>query len=192
VGCGGRGTGAAVQALSSGQDVQLVAMADAFEDRLTPSLETLLSSEREDWEGGGVDLSARIDVPAERRSVGFEAYRQVLAVVVGLQRHYQRVYREWVQRLHAGMIGDLVLGRVYWNSAGVWVRPREPGQTEMEYQMRNWYYFNWLCGDHIVEQHIHNIDVANWIKGSYPVSIQGTGSRAWRTGKDYGEIGRAH
>lgn len=58
----------------------------------------------------------------------------------------------------------------------------------MEYQMRNWYYFNWLCGDHIVEQHVHNIDIANWVKGAYPVSVQGTGSRAWRTGKDYGEI----
>ena len=58
----------------------------------------------------------------------------------------------------------------------------------MEYQMRNWYYFNWLCGDHIVEQHVHNIDIANWIKGKYPVSIQGTGSQAHRTGKDYGEI----
>ncbi len=54
--------------------------------------------------------------------------------------------------------------------------------------MRNWYYFNWLCGDHITEQHIHNIDIANWIKNAHPVSVQGTGSRAWRTGKDYGEI----
>jgi myo-inositol 2-dehydrogenase / D-chiro-inositol 1-dehydrogenase len=54
--------------------------------------------------------------------------------------------------------------------------------------MRNWYYFNWLCGDHIVEQHIHNIDIANWAKNAYPVSVQGTGSRAWRTGKAYGEI----
>jgi len=54
--------------------------------------------------------------------------------------------------------------------------------------MRNWYYFNWLCGDHIVEQHVHNIDIANWIKNGPPVSVQGTGSRAWRTGKQYGEI----
>ncbi|MDQ7950118.1 MAG: Gfo/Idh/MocA family oxidoreductase, partial [Pedobacter sp.] len=79
-------------------------------------------------------------------------------------------------------------GQVYWNSGGVWVKPRTAGQTEMEYQMRNWYYFNWLCGDHIVEQHIHNIDIANWIKNAYPISVQGTGSRAWRTGKNYGEI----
>src|SRR3546814_14838683 len=83
-------------------------------------------------------------------------------------------------------------GHVYRNSGGVWVRPRKPEQTEMEYQMRNWYYFNWLCGDHIVEQHVHNIDVANWVKVSYPVSIQGTGSRAWRTGKGYGELYDKH
>ena len=60
--------------------------------------------------------------------------------------------------------------------------------TEMEYQMRNWYYFNWLCGDHIVEQHIHNIDVCNWLKGGPPVSAQGQGGRQVRTGVDHGEI----
>jgi predicted dehydrogenase len=60
--------------------------------------------------------------------------------------------------------------------------------TEMEYQMRNWYYFNWLCGDHIVEQHIHNIDVSNWIKDMLPVEANGMGGRQVRTGKEYGQI----
>ena len=245
IGCGGRGTGAAVQALSTTQDVKLVAMADAFEDRVEDSYKTLTATEREDWMGGNVDLNARIDVPVERRFSGFDAYRQVLPlvdvvilatppgfrpihfeaaveagkqifmekpvatdapgirtvlaaaerakakklnVVVGLQRHYQTVYREWVDRLHAGMIGDLVLGRVYWNSSGVWVRPRESGQTEMEYQMRNWYHFNWICGDHIVEQHIHNIDVGNWVMRGHPVRAQGQGGRLVRDGLDHGEI----
>lgn len=245
IGCGGRGTGAAVQALSTAADVRLVAMADAFPDRVEESYRTLTSPERDDWLGGDVDLAGRIDVPAERRFSGFDAYRQViplvdvvilatppgfrpihfaaavdagkhvfmekpvatdapgvrtvlaaaeraraerLNVVVGLQRHYQTVYREWVDRIHAGMIGDVVLGRVYWNSEGVWVRPRQPGQTEMEYQMRNWYYFNWLCGDHIVEQHIHNIDVANWVFGGHPVRAQGQGGRLVRTGPDHGQI----
>ena len=68
------------------------------------------------------------------------------------------------------------------------VRPRKPQQTELEYQMRNWYYFNWLCGDHIVEQHIHNIDVANWFINEFPVSAQGMGGREVRKGKDHGEI----
>jgi predicted dehydrogenase len=86
------------------------------------------------------------------------------------------------------MIGDITSGQVWWNNDGVWVRPRKPGQTEMEYQMRNWYYFNWLCGDHITEQHIHNLDVMNWFKGAYPVKAQGLGGRQVRTGKEYGEI----
>jgi hypothetical protein len=93
-----------------------------------------------------------------------------------------------MKRIHDGAIGDIVGGQVYWISGGVWQKPRKPNQTEMDYQMRNWYYFNWLCGDHINEQHVHNIDVANWAKNSYPVSCQGTGGRQVRTGKDYGEI----
>lgn len=130
------------------------------------------------------------DLPGIRRvlAAAAEAKRKKLNVVVGLQRRYQTNYREVIKRVQDGAIGDVVSGQVYWNSGGVWVRPRKPGMTEMEYQMRNWYYFNWLCGDHIVEQHVHNIDIANWIKGKYPVSIQGTGSQAFRKGKDYGEI----
>ncbi len=245
IGCGGRGTGATVQALSTTQDVKLVAMADAFDDRVQTSYETITSTERDDWLGGSIDLRARIDVPPERRFSGFDAYKQVLPlvdvvilatppgfrpthfeaaieagkhvfmekpvatdapgvrrvveagkraraeqinVVVGLQRHYQRMYRAWVERIHAGMIGDVILGRVYWNGAGVWERPRQPQQTEMEYQMRNWYYFNWLCGDHIVEQHIHNIDVGNWVMDGHPLRAQGQGGRLVRNGKDHGEI----
>ncbi len=234
IGCGGRGTGATFDAFASGQNIKLVAMADAFQDNLDATYATLKEK-----------FGDKIDVPDSRKYVGFEAYkaaikdadvvllvtppgfrplhfeeavaqgkhvfmeksvavdipgvRRVLAaaeiakqkklnVVVGLQRRYQTNYREAIKRIHDGAIGDVVSGQVYWNSGGVWVRPRKPGQTEMEYQMRNWYYFNWLCGDHIVEQHVHNIDIANWIKGKYPVSIQGTGSRAHRTGKEYGEI----
>ena len=72
---------------------------------------------------------------------------------------------------------------MYWDGGGVWVRPRQENWTEMEYQMRNWYYFNWLCGDHILEQHIHNIDVANWFIGEYPIKAQGMGGREIRKGK---------
>lgn len=235
IGCGGRGTGAAYNALATAGAARLVAMADAFQDRLDSSLAHLQG-----------ELGDRVDVPPERRFVGFDAYqratdcevdlvvmatppgfrplhfayavakdrhvfmekpvavdppgvREVLAaarladekglkVGVGLQRRHQARYLETVRRLRDGAIGDLVLLRVYWNSAGVWVNPRQPGQTEMEYQMRNWYYFNWLCGDHIVEQHIHNLDVGNWLKGGYPVRAEGMGGRQVRTGKDFGEI----
>ena len=116
------------------------------------------------------------------------ARQKKLNVVVGLQRHYQKNYKTIFKKFKQGKVGDIVSGQVYWNSGGVWVRPREKNQTELEYQMRNWYYFNWLCGDHIVEQHIHNIDVANWFIGSVPVSAQGMGGREVRKGKDHGQI----
>src|SRR4029079_1470665 len=117
-----------------------------------------------------------------------EAKKKNLKVAVGLQRHHDARYVETVARLQAGAIGDINLMRCYWNSAGVWVYKRKPEMTEMEYQMRNWYYFNWLCGDHIVEQHIHNLDVINWLMDGYPVSANGMGGRQVRTGKDHGEI----
>ncbi len=114
------------------------------------------------------------------------AKQKKLNVVVGLQRHFQNSYRELYKRKE--MIGDITSAQVWWNNDGVWVNKRKYGQTEMEYQMRNWYYFNWLCGDHITEQHVHNIDVANWVKKGYPVSAQGTGGRQVRNSKDHGEI----
>jgi predicted dehydrogenase len=114
------------------------------------------------------------------------AKQKKLNVVVGLQRHYQNSYRELYSR--KDMIGDIVSAQAWWDNDGVWVRGRKPGQTEMEYQMRNWYYFVWLCGDHITEQHIHNLDVINWFKGGYPVKAQGMGGRQVRKGKDNGEI----
>jgi len=120
--------------------------------------------------------------------VARKAREKKLNVVVGLQRHYQQKYLDLYQKVQDGKIGKIVGGQVYWNSRGVWVREREPGQSEMEYQMRNWYYFNWLCGDHILEQHIHNIDVANWFIGGYPSQAQGMGGRQVRNGKDHGEI----
>jgi predicted dehydrogenase len=114
------------------------------------------------------------------------AKQKKLNVVVGLQRHYQNSYRELFKR--KDLIGDITSAQAWWDNDGVWVRPRKAGQTEMEYQMRNWYYFNWLCGDHITEQHIHNIDVINWFKGGHPVKAQGMGGRQVRKGKENGEI----
>lgn len=253
IGCGGRGTGAAVQALSTSQNVQLVAMADAFRDRLDDSYTNMTTQEFSDWATGeALNVAERVAVPEEHKFTGFDAYQKViplvdvvilatppgfrpthfeaciqadkhvfmekpvatdapgvrrvmaaaaearrkkLNVVVGLQRHYQTTYREWVSRLHDGAIGDIHTARVYWNSPGVWVRDRASLEeqygrplTEMEYQMRNWYYFNWLCGDHITEQHIHNLDVGNWVLGGHPVRAHGFGGREVRNGKDHGEI----
>src|SRR4249919_3377856 len=234
IGCGGRGTGAATQALSTKQNVKLVAMADAFRDRIDNSFKDMT---------GDNNIKSRIDVPEERKYVGFDAYKKAMAhadvvilttppgfrpihfeeavkqgkqifmekpvatdpagikrvleaaeiakqkklnVVVGLQRHYQNSYRELYAKKE--LIGDITSAQAWWNNDGVWVNMRKPEQTEMEYQMRNWYYFVWLCGDHIVEQHIHNMDVINWFKGGPPVKAQGMGGRQVRKGKEYGEI----
>ena len=240
IGCGGRGTGAAMQALLTKQNVKLVAMADAFRDRLDECYKALTAEDNEEG-----NVKAKVAVTEATKFVGFDGYLKAipladviilttppgfrpihfaeaikqgkhvfygktccyrsgwceksirdsrdckaekLNVVVGLQRHYQNSYRELYKRAQEGMIGEITSGQVWWNNDGVWVKMREQGQTEMEYQMRNWYYFNWLCGDHINEQHIHNIDVMNWFKGAYPVKAQGMGGRQVRTGKDFGEI----
>jgi predicted dehydrogenase len=117
-----------------------------------------------------------------------EAKKKGLMVAIGLQRRHDPRYIETIKKIQDGAIGEILFTRVYWNSGGLWVRPREPQQTEMEYQMRNWYYFNWICGDHIVEQHIHNLDVGNWLRDKHPSEAQGMGGRQVRTGKEYGQI----
>jgi len=240
IGCGGRGTGAAMQALLTTQNVKLVAMADAFRDRIDQCFNALSDADNEEG-----NVSGRVAVPEENKFSGFDGYKKAIAladvvilttppgfrpihfeeavrlgkhvfmekpvatdpagikrvldaaiiarqkklnVVVGLQRHYQNSYRELYKKFKDGTIGDIVSAQAWWNNEGVWVNHRKYNQTEMEYQMRNWYYFNWLCGDHIVEQHIHNIDVINWFKGGYPVRAQGMGGREVRKGKEFGEI----
>ncbi|SFC44445.1 Predicted dehydrogenase [Flagellimonas taeanensis] len=236
VGCGGRGTGAANQALEADNHVELVAMADLFEDQLNSSYGHLYEKYKD---------TEKMQVKQEHKFIGFDGYKKAidladvvilatppgfrpyhfayaiendkhvfmekpvatdvpgirkvleaakladqkrLNVVVGLQRHYQENYIKTHELIKSGSLGKIVAGQVYWNSEGVWVRPRKSGQSELEYQMRNWYYFNWICGDHILEQHIHNIDVANWFIGEYPLSAQGMGGRMVRTGPDHGEI----
>ena len=110
-------------------------------------------------------------------------------VVVGLNIRHTPPYIETVKRIHDGAVGPVQFLRAYGNNAGVWVRPRRPGQTEMEYQMRNWYYFVWLSGDLNVEQHVHMLDLANWAHGEkHPVEANGMGGRQVRKGKDVGHI----
>ncbi|MBI1900046.1 MAG: Gfo/Idh/MocA family oxidoreductase [Planctomycetia bacterium] len=121
-----------------------------------------------------------------------KAKEKNLGVGVGLQRHHHAAYIETIRRLQDGAIGHIHTARVYWNGDGVWVRGRKDApaevKTEMQYQVNNWYYFNWLSGDHICEQHIHNLDVINWLKKGYPIKAQGMGGREFRKGDDYGEI----
>jgi len=241
IGCGGRGSGAADQALSTSGGVKLVAMADVFEDHLQGSLGNLKKQHAD-----------RVEVPKEHQFIGFDAYKQAIALAdvvvlatppgfrpihfeeavkqgknifmekpvatdaagvrrvlaaaeeakkknlkvgVGLQRHHQLGYIETLNRLWDGAIGEITSMRCYWNGTTPWVHPRAELEsqygrklTEMEYQMRNWYYFVWICGDHIVEQHIHNLDVINWVKKGHPIRAHGMGGVEVRKGPDYGEI----
>ena len=240
VGCGGRGTGAATQALSTNGNVKLTAVGDAFEDNARNVLNGI--------KGGLGEKSNRVQVQTEKIFTGFDAYQKVidsgvdlvilatppgfrpihfeyavkagkhifmekpvaidapgvrqvleankiakqkkLKVGVGLQRHHQAPYLEAMRRIHDGAIGDVIAMRVYWNGGGVWDPriKRDQAKSEMEYQMRNWYYYNWLCGDHICEQHIHNLDIGNWVKNDHPVKANGMGGRQVRIDKKYGEI----
>lgn len=237
IGCGGRGTGAAAQALKADSNVKLVAMGDAFANRLENSLNTLRRQE---------DIEAKLDLPEDRRFVGFDAYKRViensdvvllttpphfrpihlkaaidagrhvfaekpvavdapgvravlaaceeakrkrLAVVSGLCLRYSNGFQETIRRLHEGAAGELHTLQANDFRGPIWVKPRLPGMTDMEYQMRNWYYFTWLSGDFNVEQHVHMLDICAWIqKDQYPVSAIGTGGRQVRTGPDHGNI----
>lgn len=234
IGCGGRGSGAADQALSTAGKVKLVAMADVSPTHLKDKLE-LLKTQHAD----------RVDVPEDRQFTGFDAYKQAIALAdvvilatppgfrpihfeeavkagkhiftekpvavdgpgirkflaaaeiakqknlkvgVGFQRHHQAGYIDTIKRLHDGAIGDIVSMRCYWNGNRPWKHPRKPGMSEMEFQMDNWYYFTWLCGDHIVEQHVHNLDVINWVKQSHPIRAHGMGGCQTPRNSNDGEI----
>ncbi len=238
IGCGGRGTGAASQALAADSNVKLVAMGDAFRDRLELSLETL---------GKQKEIANKIAVPAANQFVGLDAYKKViasgvdvvllttpphfrpihikaaieagkhvfaekpvavdaagvrsvlaaceearrkkLAVVSGLCIRYSYGFQEIIKRLHSGALGKIRTLQANDFRGPIWVKPRQPGQTDMEYQLRNWYYFTWLSGDFNVEQHVHMLDVCAWVmKDEYPVSAMGLGGRGQRTGADYGNI----
>jgi len=237
VGCGGRGTGAATQALdtnSSENRLKLTAVADPFSFRIDEALKGIGSKHSDlidvtDRKFVGVDSFKRLiesdidmviltsppgfrplhfetavkagkhvfmekpvatDAPGVRRVLAANklAKEKKLVVAVGLQRHHESGYQATIAKLKDGAIGDINFARCYWNGDGVWTRPRKSEQSELEYQMNNWYYFNWLSGDHICEQHIHNLDVINWLMDGPPESAQGQGGRQVRTGPDSGQI----
>lgn len=237
IGCGGRGTGAAAQALAADPNVKLAALGDAFADRLHGSLETLKKQ---------AGIAQKIDVPEARCFVGLDAYQKVieqcdvvllatpphfrpmhleaavaagkhvfaekpvavdalgvrrvlaacaearkknLSVVSGLAMRYSNGHRELIRRLHQGEVGDIRAVQANDFRGPIWVKPRQPGWTEMEYHLRNWYYFTWLSGDFNVEQHIHLLDLCSWImKDEYPIRAYGNGGRQVRTGPEYGNI----
>ncbi len=98
-----------------------------------------------------------------------------LKVGVGLQRRHASGYVNGIKKIHDGKYGDLVCLRAYWNGAGIWWRGMDSRKPLLEQQVHNWYHFNWICGDNICEQHVHNIDVCNWAKNAHPVEANGMG-----------------
>ncbi|MHC4400017.1 MAG: Gfo/Idh/MocA family protein [Planctomycetota bacterium] len=238
VGCGGRGTGAATQALRADPGARLVAVSDAFDDRIEAGLGRIRKQD---------DVAGRVVVDADHQFAGFDGYRGVIAsevdavllatpphfrpmqfrasieagkhvfaekpvavdapgvrsvletnelarkkdlcVVSGLNGRYSPDLQEMIGRIHEGAIGDVLALHAARYGGGVWVRPREPGMTDMEYQMRNWYYFTWLSGDFNVEQFVHQLDRMAWIMNDeYPVRCYSTGGRQARTGEDHGHV----
>jgi predicted dehydrogenase len=111
-----------------------------------------------------------------------------LCVVTGTQRRHERCYLEMMKRIQDGAIGRVVSASCYWNQGGLWMNKRQAAWSDMEWQLRNWLYFTWLSGDHIVEQHVHNLDVCNWAIGAHPTACRGMGGRQVRTGPEYGHI----
>jgi myo-inositol 2-dehydrogenase / D-chiro-inositol 1-dehydrogenase len=231
IGCGGRGTGAALNFLSAGPNLQIIALGDTFKDRVDQCRETIKKEKGQ-------------DVPVENCFVGFDAYQKVLeagvdlvilatppffrpehlkaaveakkhifaekpvcvdpvgarsvmataekakgmelCIATGTQRRHQRDYVSTWQQVAQGEIGDVVGGNVWWNGGKLWHRDPNASWSEMEYMIRNWVNWSWLSGDHIVEQHVHNLDVMNWFTGSHPVKAVGFGSRLRRvTGDQY-------
>jgi len=231
IGCGGRGTGAAINFLNAGPNLSIIAVADVFQDRVDQFRQALNESKEVQMEDAncftGFDaykrlLETDVDIvimatPPYFRPEQFQAAvearkhvfmekpvavdpvgaRSILAtskqaeaaglcVVTGTQRRHSRDYLDIYSRIKGGAIGEPVAANVYWNGAKLWHRDSQPGWTEMEHMIRNWVNWTWLSGDHIVEQHIHNIDVLNWFTGKIPQEAVGIGSRQRRiTGDQY-------
>ncbi len=116
------------------------------------------------------------------------AAKKKLGISAGTQRRHSKGYIETIKRIQDGAIGEIIYGRCYWNGGEIWVIERQPGWTDIEWQLRNWNYFTWLSGDHIVEQHVHNLDVMNWVLNSHPIKASALGGRQVRTDSKYGNI----
>lgn len=234
VGLGGRGTQAVIDFLSGTENTEVVAAAELFEDRLEGSIRRLRESPQT------AAIRDRIKIDPDKRFVGFEAYKRIMAsdvdivflatppgyrpehfeaainakkhvfcekpfgtdatgvrrfmeavkkseqmkltVMSGAQRRFDRNYVETIQKIKDGQIGDITAAYAYWVGTPVIQQPkgRPANMPEMTWQNRNWYSYLWLCGDQIVEQHLHNIDVINWVMGTHPVKVMATGGAVWR------------
>ena len=106
------------------------------------------------------------------------ATQKKLNIAAGTQRRHEKGYLELMKRVREDkVIGDIRTARCYWNGGFIWFRPRKDGMSDLDYRINNWYHFGWLCGDHIAEQHVHNIDVVNWALGAHPIKAVAMGGR---------------
>jgi predicted dehydrogenase len=241
IGCGGRGTGAARNAVEASENVFITALGDLFPDRMADARRGFDKKVTED-----AKFAAAYTVTDDRVFTGWDAYEKVLATdcdlvilasppaframhltaavnagkhifaekpvcvdvataieayaaadlakqkglgyVSGTQRRHDPRYVDVIKRVHDGAIGEVITGQVYWNQGGLWSHERKPEWTDTEFQLRNWLYYTWASGDHIVEQHVHNLDVANWVMGAHPVKATAMGGRQTRTEAVYGHI----
>jgi predicted dehydrogenase len=137
-----------------------------------------------------IEKPCAVDVPGVKMvmAAGELAKQKSLGIVAGTQRRYQFDYQETIKRIHDGALGEIIYARCYWNGGEIWVVDRQPGWSDLEWQLRNWNYFTWLSGDHIVEQHVHNLDIMHWVIGKNPVKATALGGRQARTGKVNGHI----
>lgn len=236
IGCGGRGTGAAAQALEADPNVILHAMGDVFEDQLNLAHRELHKA-----------MGDKVKVAPENRFIGFDAYQKVidsgvdvvllttppafrpdhlnaaveagkhvfcekpvavdapgirkvlaaakkakekgLSLVSGFCFRYDYPNRAIFGRVLDGQIGDIRTVSTFRHGGEAWYKERQPNWTDMTYEMRNWYYYNWLSGDIVVEQAVHSLDMMSWVMGDkMPVSATGTGGRQVRVDSKYGNI----
>jgi predicted dehydrogenase len=257
VGCGGRGTAAVVELAASNENVELVAMADVFEDKLEGSLRSLREGRvpLKQYVGSTIlqdgkphklteeeirrKLQDTIKVAPDKHFVGQNAFQRLLetdvdvvmlitppghrplhfeaaidakkhvfiekpiatdpvgvrrvlesarkardlklTVVAGTEMRYTQRIMQSVEKIHAGAIGEILQCNTYWLGRPVFhAKQRDPNWSELEWQHRNWYSFVWICGDQLVEQHVHIVDLMNWVMKAHPVKAVGSGGRAWR------------
>src|SRR5690606_16817259 len=236
IGCGGRGTGAAVQALKADSNAVLTCMADAFADHLENSLNNISKASPN-----------QVKVDKTNQFVGFDAYQKVLdsdvdvvilttppafrpghfkaaieagkhvfcekpvavdapgvrsvlesarkakekglAVVSGFTFRYDFPKRAFFEKVNAGQLGEVLTVSTVRNGGGLWSKPRQPEWKNMEYQLRNWLYYDYLSGDYLVEMMCHSVDMMSWAVGDQlPISATGTGGRQARTEEIYGNV----
>lgn len=236
IGCGGRGSGAAMQAIAADPDTVLFALGDAFMDQVDGALKKFQESKFGD----------RVKVDEGHKFAGFDAYKHVvdscdvvvlcatpafrpkhlayaveqgkhvfcekpiavdpagvrsvletcekakakgLSIVSGLCYRYQFSKQDVIGQIHDGKIGDILTMQTTYNTGTLWHKGRRDDWTEMEYQVRNWLYFDWLSGDHINEQHIHSLDKVAWAMGDvYPDKVTSSGGRVQRVDEKWGNI----